>query len=96
MQRKHLTKGRGSFRNKLMVACALVMAAILATPAAIARDHYRHGGDDTAKVVGALVVGAVIGGVLASSSHRDNYYSGGNYYTAQPNQSNYYGGYQAY
>ncbi|MGH8214272.1 MAG: hypothetical protein ACREPZ_01035 [Rhodanobacteraceae bacterium] len=84
-----------SLRNKLMVACALVTVAILATPAAMARDHYRNS-NDTAKVVGALVVGAVIGGVLASSSHHDNYYRGGYNYPAQAYPSNYYGSYPAY
>lgn len=92
MQRKHLMNSRGSLRNKLMIACALVMAAVLATPAAMARDHYRHS-DNTGAVVGALVIGAVIGGVLASSSHHDNYYQGGYAYPAQPYPSSYYGSY---
>jgi hypothetical protein len=71
-----------SFRNKLMLACALVATAVLATPAAMAHDYRGHG-DDTGKVLGALVVGAVIGGVIASASdHNDRYYDSG-YYPAQ-------------
>ncbi len=89
----------GSFRNKLMVACALVAAAVLATPVAMAHEH-RGDGDRTAAVVGALVVGAVIGGVVASASHHDHYYGGyygGGYgYPAQSYPSGYYGGYPAY
>lgn len=93
MQRKS-----GSVRNKLMVACALVMAAVLAAPAAMARDRYQHRGNDSADMLGALVVGAVIGGVLVSASqHRDRYYDGGYYYPAQPYPSQgYYGGYPSY
>ena len=92
MQRKS-----GSIRNKLMLSCALVAAAVLATPAAMAHDYYR-GHDDSGKVLGALVVGAVIGGVIASAStHHDRYYDGGYYYPAQsyPPQD-YYESYPAY
>ncbi len=86
-----------SIRNKLMAACALVMAAVLAAPAAMAHDGYRGHGDHSGDVLGALVVGAVIGGVLASASHHhDRYYDGGYAYPAQPYPSNYYGSYPAY
>ena len=72
----------GSIRNKLMLACALTAAAVLATPAAMAHDYRGHR-DDSGKVLGALVVGAVIGGVIASASeHHHDYYSGGYYYPA--------------
>lgn len=86
----------GSIRNKLMVACALVVAAVLATPAAMAHDHYRGHGDHSADVLGALVVGAVIGGVLVSASeHHDRYYDGGYYSAPAYPQQGYYGGYPA-
>lgn len=82
-------------RNKLMLGCALVAAAVLATPAAMARDYRGHG-DDTGKVLGALVVGAVIGSVIASASQHDRYDSG-YYYPAQsyPPQG-YYQSYPSY
>jgi hypothetical protein len=92
MQRKS-----GSIRNKLMLACALVAAAVLATPAAMAHDYRGHG-DDSGKVLGALVVGAVIGGVIASASaDHDRYYDNGYYYPPQsyPPQG-YYESYPAY
>ncbi|MDE2496884.1 MAG: hypothetical protein KGK35_03570 [Xanthomonadaceae bacterium] len=90
MQRKP-----GSIRNKLMLAIALVAAAVLATPAAMAHD-YRGSGDDSGRVLGALVVGAVIGGVIASASQHDRYDSG-YYYPAQsyPAQG-YYESYPSY
>jgi len=86
----------GLIRNKLMLACALVAAAVLATPAAMARDYRGHGGDDSGKVLGALVVGAVIGGVIASASQHDRY-DNGYYYPAQsyPPQG-YYQSYPSY
>jgi len=61
-----MKRGPGSLRNKLMLACALTVAAVLATPAAMARDYRGHR-DDSGKVLGALVVGAVIGGVLGNT-----------------------------
>jgi len=88
----------GSLRNKLMLACALTAAAVLATPAAMARDYYRGHRDDSGKVLGALVVGAVIGGVIASASRSSHtYYDGGYYYPAQsyPVQG-YYQSYPSY
>ena len=91
MQRKS-----GPIRNKLMLACALVAAAVLATPAAMAHDYRGHG-DDSGKVLGALVVGAVIGGVIASASqHHDRYYDGGYYYPPQSYPQGYYESYPAY
>ena len=82
-------------RNKLMLGCALMAAAVLATPAAMARG-YRGNGDDSGKVLGALVVGAVIGGVIASASQHDRY-DNGYYYPAQnyPPQG-YYQSYPSY
>ncbi len=87
----------GSIRNKLMLACALTAAAVLATPAAMAHDYRGHR-NDSGKVLGALVVGAVIGGVIASASQRSHtYYDGGYYYPAQsyPTQG-YYQSYPTY
>ncbi len=97
MQRKTMTNRSASIRNKLMLACALVMAGVLATPAALAHDRYRHH-DNTGKVLGALVVGAVIGGVIASASqHDDGYYQSGYYQQGYPQQPYYYGSsYPAY
>lgn len=79
-----------SIRNKLMVACGLVTAVMLASPAALAHDGYYHHGDRAGDLLGALVVGAVIGGVVAST-HRDRYYYDGGYYAPQPYPSGYYG-----
>lgn len=89
MQRKS-----GSIRNKLMLAGGLVAAAVMATPVAMAHG-YGHN-DDSGKVLGALVVGAVIGGVIASASQHDRY-DNGYYYPAQsyPPQG-YYQSYPSY
>lgn len=82
----------GSIHNKLMLACAMLAAAVLATPAAMAHDYRGHG-DDSGKLLGALVVGAVIGGVLVSASeHHDRYYDGGYYSAPAYPQQGYYGG----
>ena len=92
-----MKRGPGSLRNKLMLACALTVAAVLATPAAMARDYRGHR-DDSGKVLGALVVGAVIGGVIASASQSSRtYYDDGYYYPAQsyPVQG-YYQSYPSY
>ncbi len=94
MQRKSISLG-----SKLMAGCALVVACVLATPAAMA--HGRHGNNNTADVVGALVVGAVIGGVLVSASqHHDNYRQDRYYYPPQAyapvGYNNYYNSYPAY
>lgn len=87
----------GSIRNKLMLACALVVAAAFATPAAMAHGAYRGHGGNGADVLGALVVGAVIGGVLVSASQHDHdYYRGGYAYPAPAYPQGYYGGYPAY
>ena len=89
MQRKS-----GSIRNKLMVAVALVLAAVLATPAAMAHGYHR---DRSGDVLGALVVGAVIGGVIASASQSDRGYYDGGYYPAQSYPPpGYYQSYPAY
>lgn len=70
-----------SIRGKLVILAAGALAIVLAAPVASARDHYYHRDSSRgADVVGALVVGAVIGGVLASASQsRDAYYDGGYY-----------------
>ena len=85
----------GSIRNKLMLAGALVAAGVMATPVAMARGYHGHN-DDSGKVLGALVVGAVIGGVIASASQHDRY-DNGYYYPAQnyPPQG-YYQSYPSY
>src|SRR5581483_4738450 len=72
-------------RNKLMAGCVLIAACVLATPAALAGDGYsHHGSSHDSDVLGALVVGAVIGGVLVSATqHHHDYgygYPGGAYY----------------
>lgn len=97
MQRDSLKSRRISIRNRLMLACAIGAAFALATPAAMARGHYHYRGNSSANVLGALVVGAVIGGVLVSASQQHNaYYGGGYYYPPQPYPSQgYYGGYAA-
>lgn len=91
-----MKKAPGSIRNKLMVACALVVAAGFATPAAMAHDSYR-GHDHSGEVIGALVVGAVIGGVIASASHHDHdYYNNGYYSQSYYPQQGYYESAPAY
>ncbi len=88
-----------SLRSKLAVAGVLILALVLAAPTAMARDHhYRHGGHDrSADVLGALVVGAVIGGVLVSASnHHHDRYRGGYYYPARPYASYGYASPQPY
>jgi hypothetical protein len=82
-----MTSRPGSVRNKLMFACALAAAAVLATPAAMAHDYYRGHRDDSGKVLGALVVGAVIGGVIASASHNSRTYYDSGYYSSYPGYS---------
>ena len=87
----------GSIRNKLMLACAMTAAAVLATPAAMAHDYRGHR-DDSGKVLGVLVVAPVIGGVTASASQSSQtYYDGGYYYPTQayPAQG-YYQSYPSY
>lgn len=87
-----------SFRNKLMLAIAFVAVAALAAPAAMARDYQpvRHGSHDS-DMLGALIVGAVIGGVLVSASqHHDRYYYGDRYGYGYAPQPTYYGGGYAY
>lgn len=76
-------KWRGA-RNRLMVTCALIAAAMLAAPAAMARGHYGGHGDHAGDVLGALVVGAVIGGVLVGATQHDNYDDDGYAYPSQP------------
>jgi hypothetical protein len=93
MQRK-----TGSIRNSLVLACSLAVAAMLAAPTAMARGGYHGHSDRSADVLGALVVGAVIGGVLVSASQQDRGYRGDAYYPAPayyPTQG-YYGGYPTY
>lgn len=84
-----------SLRGKLMVGCALLVACVLAAPAAMAHDRYQGRGSHDSNLLGALVVGAVIGGVLVSASnhHRDYYGSGYYYPTASYAPGGYYGGY---
>ncbi|HEX5354528.1 MAG TPA: hypothetical protein VFW60_10650 [Rhodanobacteraceae bacterium] len=82
-----------SIRNKLMVACAFVVAGVLATPAAFAQSHHDRR-NHSADVIGALVVGAVIGGVLVSASQHQNGYYGNRYEypeRAYPPPPRYYG-----
>jgi hypothetical protein len=92
MQRK-----TGSIRNSLVLACSLAVAAMFAAPTAMARGGYHGHGDRSADVLGALVVGAVIGGVLVSASQQDRGYRSDAYYPAPvyPAQG-YYGSYPAY
>jgi hypothetical protein len=87
-----------SLRGKLMIGCALLVACVLAAPAAMAHDRYQGRGDRDSNLLGALVVGAVIGGVLVSASnhHRDYYGSGYYYPTTSYAPGGYYGGYPAY
>ncbi|MGH8190555.1 MAG: hypothetical protein ACREP2_03830 [Rhodanobacteraceae bacterium] len=87
-----------SIRNKLMVACAFVVACVLAAPTAFAHDGRSHHSNNGADVLGALVVGAVIGGVLVSASqnHHDYYNSGYNYPPPAYPSAGYYSGYPAY
>lgn len=89
MQRKS-----GLIRTSLLLACMLAAAATFAAPTAMARGGYH--GNDSADVLGALVVGAVIGGVLVAASQQDRGYRGDAYYPAPayPAQG-YYGGYPA-
>lgn len=99
-----MQKTPGSIRNKLMIACAFVVACVLATPAAFAQARGHHDRrDHSADVIGALVVGAVIGGVLVSASqNHDRYYGNGYYYPQAypppPPPPGYYGnsGYYGY
>lgn len=87
----------GSIRNSLVLACSLAVAAMFAAPTAMARGGYYGHSDRSADVLGALVVGAVIGGVLVSASQQDRGYRGDAYYPAPayPVQG-YYGGYPTY
>lgn len=96
-----------SLRNRFMLGCALAAACALAAPSAFARGHYGHHGNHSGDTLAALLVGAVIGGVLVSvSNHDHDYYRGGYYYPPQPYASYgygypgyapaYYGGYPGY
>lgn len=97
---------RSRLRNKLMLACALIAAGVLAAPGAFARSHdnyrgysgygysgYRgHDRDHHGNAVAALVAGAVIGGLLVNAIDQSHqtYYSQPTYYA--PPQPQYYPG----
>ena len=76
--------------KKATLATALAASALASATPAMARDHYRHGGGDTAAwAIGAGILGIAIGAAVASSNHdRDRYddrryndgYNGGGYY----------------
>ena len=93
---------RSGFRNKSMLLCALAVTATLAAPGAFARDHGYYGGyhdysrhgwhHDHGNTVGALIAGALIGGVIVNaidhSSHRTYYPQP--YYAPPPPPPGYY------
>lgn len=86
------------FRNKVMLLCGVLTAGMIAAPGAFAHDHDsrysgyhnydRHGWHDHDHdngSVGALLAGAVIGGVIVnaldhSHDYSRTYYSGTPYY----------------
>lgn len=95
---------RPRFRNKLMLLCGLLTAGMIAAPGAFARDHHydrysgyhdygRHGWHhDHDNNVGALLAGAIIGGVIVnaidhSHDYSRTYYTSPSYYS----QPTYYG-----
>ncbi|HET9834832.1 MAG TPA: hypothetical protein VFP88_00590, partial [Rhodanobacteraceae bacterium] len=101
---------RPRFRNKLMLLCGLLTAGMIAAPGAFARDHHynRHSGyqhydrhnswhgRDHNSNVGALLAGALIGGVIVnaidnSDSYSRTYYSPpSGYYNDGYGSSGYY------
>jgi hypothetical protein len=91
---------RPNFRNKLMLLCGLLTAGMIAAPGAFAHDHHydRYSGyhdyghsswhhrdhDDN---VGALLAGALIGGVIVNAFDHSNDYSR-TYYAPPPGYYN--------
>jgi hypothetical protein len=78
---------RSRFRNKVMLLCGLLTAGMIAAPGAFARDHDysrysghrdygRHGWHDRShNNVGALLAGAIIGGVIVNALDNSHDYS---------------------
>lgn len=95
---------RSRFRNKVMLLCGLLTAGMIAAPGAFARDHDysrysghrdydRHGWHDRdhGNNVGALLAGAIIGGVIVNAIDHSHDYS--RTYYAPPSGYYYNGGY---
>lgn len=99
---------RSRFRNKLMLLCGFLTAGMIAAPGAFARgqdysrysgyhDYDRHGWRDRGhddNNVGALLVGAIIGGVIVNALDNSHDYS--RTYYAPPSGDYYNDGYGSY
>src|SRR5690348_15807986 len=95
------------FRNKVMLLCGVLTAGMIAAPGAFARDHNysrysghhdynRHGWHDRSRGnnVGALLAGAIIGGVIVNALDNSQDYS--RTYYAPPSGYYYNDGYGSY
>lgn len=63
--------------KKSTLAVALAATAIGSATPAMARDHYRRGGDATGAAIAGGIIGIALGAIIASSGndrHRDNRY----------------------